>query len=85
MLDNQSATLPDRRAPGFRLPQRAREPLINQRNRLLDTIKRDEATEPRALRRAQEHFIDRFEPVAQRLKAMLFADSEHRNDLFTLL
>src|SRR5581483_3916822 len=48
--------------------------LGDQRACLGDAVKLDEGAEARALRLAEQNFVERREPVAQRLEAVLLAD-----------
>src|SRR5690554_4777353 len=48
--------------------------LSDQRARLLDAVKLDEGTEARPLRLAEQHLVERREPIAQRLEAVRLAD-----------
>ena len=54
----------------------AREAGVDQGDRLGDAVERDEAAEARALLLAEEHLVDRGEPVAERLEAVVVADGE---------
>ena len=55
-------------------PCRRLEAGVDQRDRLGDAVDRDEAAEARPLGLAEQHLVERAEPGAQRLEAVLVAD-----------
>src|ERR1700753_3615668 len=60
-----------------RLQQLARQAFADQRAGFADAEDRCKRTEARAAFLAEEHFVERLEPIAQRLEAVLLADSKH--------
>ena len=56
--------------------QLARQGALDQRAGFVDTVKRDEATETRPLIGAQQHLIQRLEPILHRLETMIAANGK---------
>lgn len=61
---------------GAELDQLARQPLFDQRNRFIHTVKRNEPAEPRPLGSAEQDLVNGLEPVTQRFEPVILADGK---------